>query len=45
VLADIVAYYSRTANDPEGVRVNDTFRLPSQIKQIEMGAGQAVIVQ
>ena len=45
VLADIVAYYSKTADDPEGVRLNDNFRLPSQIKQIEMGAGQAVIVQ
>ena len=45
VLADIVAYYSRTTNDPEGVRLNDNFRLPSQIKQIEMGAGQAVIIQ
>jgi len=45
VLADIVSYYSKTADDPEGVRLNDNFRLPSQIKQIEMGAGQAVIIQ
>lgn len=45
VLADIVSYYSKTDSDPEGVRLNDNFRLPSQIKQIEMGAGQAVIVQ
>jgi hypothetical protein len=45
VLADIVSYYSRTADDPEGVRLNDNFRLPSQIKQIEMGTGQAVIIQ
>jgi hypothetical protein len=45
VLADIVSYYTRTAADSEGVRINDDFRLPSQIKQIEMGAGQGVIVQ
>jgi hypothetical protein len=45
VLADIVSYYSRTDSDPEGVRLNDNFMLPSQIKQIEMGVGQAVIVQ
>jgi hypothetical protein len=45
VLADIVSYYSKTDSDPEGVRLNDNFRLPSQIKQIEMGVGQAVIVQ
>ena len=45
VLADIVSYYSRTADDPDGVRLNDDFKLPSQIKQIEMGTGQGVIVQ
>jgi len=45
MLADIVSHYSRTADDPEGVRLNDNFKLPSQIKQIEMGAGQGVIVQ
>jgi hypothetical protein len=45
VLQDIVAYYSRTADDPEGVRLNDPFKLPSQIKQIEVGQGQAVVVQ
>jgi hypothetical protein len=45
VLQDIVAYYSRTADDPEGVRLNDPFRLPAQIKQIEFVPGQAVVVQ
>jgi hypothetical protein len=45
VLQDIVGYYSRTPNDPEGVRLNDSFRLPAQIKQIEVGQGQAVVVQ
>jgi len=45
VLQDIVAYYSRTADDPEGVRLDDSFKLPAQIKQIEVGQGQAVVVQ
>jgi hypothetical protein len=45
VLEDIVGYYSRTADDPEGVRLDDPFRLPAQIKQIEVGQGQAVVVQ
>jgi hypothetical protein len=45
VLQDIVGYYSRTPNDPEGVRLDDSFRLPAQIKQIEVGQGQAVVVQ
>ena len=45
VLQDIVAYYSRTADDPEGVRLNESFKLPAQIKQIELAQGQAVVVQ
>jgi hypothetical protein len=45
VLQDIVGYYSRTPSDPEGVRLNDSFRLPAQIKQIEVGQGQAIVVQ
>jgi hypothetical protein len=45
VLQDIVGYYSRTSKNPEGVRLDDSFRLPAQIKQIEVGQGQAVVVQ
>ncbi len=45
VLQDIVAYYSRTADDPQGVRLDDGFKLPAQIKQIEVGQGQAIVVQ
>jgi hypothetical protein len=45
VLQDIVAYYSKTADDPDGVRLNDPFKLPARIKQIEVGQGQAVVVQ
>jgi hypothetical protein len=45
VLQDIVGYYSRTPSNPEGVRLDDSFRLPARIKQIEMGQGQAIVVQ
>jgi hypothetical protein len=45
VLQDIVGYYSKTSKNPEGVRLDDSFRLPAQIKQIEVGQGQAVVVQ
>ena len=45
VLQDILAYYSRTDSNPAGVRLDDSFKLPSQIKQIEVGQGQAVVVQ
>jgi hypothetical protein len=45
VLADIVAYYSRSETTPDGVRLDDGFKLPAKIKQIEVGQGQAVVVQ
>jgi len=45
VLQDIVAYYSRTDDTPHGVRLNESFKLPAQIKQIELAQGQAVVVQ
>jgi hypothetical protein len=45
LLQEMVAYYSRTANDPDGLRLDDPFELPANIRQIEVGQGQAVIVQ
>lgn len=45
VLQDVVAYYSRSQDEPNGVRLDDPFRLPAKIKQIEVGQGQAVVVQ
>jgi hypothetical protein len=40
-----VSYYSRTPENPQGVRLDDTFSLPANIRQIEVGQGQAVVVQ
>jgi hypothetical protein len=45
VLQDIVAYYSKTDDAPQGVRLDGPFKLPARIKQIEVGQGQAVVVQ
>lgn len=45
LLAELVAYYSRTPDHPEGVRLDDVFALPANIRQIEVGQGQAVVVQ
>jgi hypothetical protein len=45
LLQDMVSYYSRTPDDPEGLRLGDPFRLPARIRQIEMGQGQAIVVQ
>ena len=45
VLQELVSYYSRTAEDPRGIDLDEPFELPAGIRQIEVGQGQAVIVQ
>jgi hypothetical protein len=44
-LQEVVSYYSRTSDHPQGVKIDDPFALPASIQQIDVGAGQAVIVQ
>ena len=44
-LQEVVSYYSRTQARPQGVKIDDPFELPAAIRQIDVGAGQAVIVQ
>jgi len=44
-LQELVSYYSRTPERPQGVRIDDAFALPASIRQIDVGQGQAVIVQ
>jgi hypothetical protein len=45
VLQELVGYYSRTTENPEGVRLDEAFMLPAGIRQVEIGRGQAVVVQ
>jgi hypothetical protein len=45
ILQDMVSYYSRTSDDPEGLRIDQPFALPARIRQIELRQGQAVVVQ
>jgi hypothetical protein len=45
LLQEMVTYYSRTSERPEGVRIDAPFQLPAKIQQIEVGQGQAVVVQ
>src|SRR5688572_15603619 len=45
LLQELLSYYSRTPEKPQGVRLDDAFALPANIKQIEVGQGQAVVVQ
>ena len=45
LLQELVSYYSRTPDRPQGVRLDDAFELPAGIRQIEVAQGQAVVVQ
>jgi hypothetical protein len=45
VLQELLSYYSRTPEKPDGVRLDSAFPLPAKIKLIEVGQGQAVVVQ
>ena len=45
LLQEVVTYYSRTPENPRGVRLEDQFALPARIRQIEVAQGQAIVVQ
>lgn len=45
MLQELVGYYSRTERQPMGIRLDETFELPANIRQIEVGQGSAVVVQ
>jgi len=44
-LQEVIAYYSRTADSPEGFNLDQPFKLPYQIQRVELQRGLAVIVQ
>jgi hypothetical protein len=45
LLLELVAYYSRTADSPNGFNLDQPFSLPHQIRQVELARGSVVIVQ
>jgi hypothetical protein len=45
LLQEIVSYYSRTAENPAGISLDDPFALPARIREIQVERGQAIIVQ
>jgi hypothetical protein len=45
VLQEIVGYYSRTPEKPDGISLDDPFVLPSHIREIQVEPGQAIIIQ
>ena len=45
VLQELLSYYSKTKENPEGIDMDDPFELPAQIKEIRVGKATATIVQ
>ncbi len=45
LLQEIVSYYSRTAENPSGINIDDPFALPARIREIQVERWQAIIVQ
>jgi hypothetical protein len=45
VLQQVVSYYSRSAQNPDGVNLDDAFELPARIREIRVQPGQAIVVQ
>ncbi len=45
LVQELVSFYSRSDKNPEGVRLDDQFSLPSKIREIQVGQGQAIVVQ
>ena len=44
-LQEIVSYYSRTDDYPNGINIDDPFDLPAEIQKIEVQQGRATIIQ
>jgi hypothetical protein len=45
LLQEIVTHYSRSAQNPSGINIDDPFSLPARIREIQVERGQAIIVQ
>ena len=45
VLQELLSRYSRSKDHPDGVRLDAPFELPANIQKIEVGAGQATVIQ
>jgi hypothetical protein len=45
MLQEIVSYYSKSSKAPQGVSLEKPFSLPVGIREIQLGRGQAIVVQ
>ena len=44
-LQDIVSYYTRSSDYPNGINLDQVYELPANIKEIQVGQGNAIVVQ
>lgn len=45
VLQELLSYYSRTPEDPDGLNLDDVFDLPAHIREIQVGKAVAYVIQ
>lgn len=45
LLQEILSYYTKSADYPNGVNLDDQFNLPAKIRRVDVEAGRAIITQ
>jgi len=45
LVQELLAHYSKSAENPSGISMDDPFELPARIKEIRVGKGEAMVVQ
>ncbi|MEX2273519.1 MAG: hypothetical protein WD690_18770 [Vicinamibacterales bacterium] len=45
VLQELLTYYSRSPDDPDGLNLDETFELPAKIREIQVGKSVAYVIQ
>lgn len=45
VIQELLSFYSRTPEDPNGINMDDPFELPVRIREIRVARGAATVVQ
>jgi hypothetical protein len=45
LVQELLTYYSKSAENPSGIGIDDPFELPAKIKEIRVGKGEALVVQ
>ena len=45
LMQDLLTYYSKSPERPNGINMDDPFQLPSAIKEIKVGVGTTTVVQ